>query len=132
RWRNGLHRVWHRVPQTNHRRREGNRKGATPNPIDGIGPLRCSPDANSVGTELIDDPTKPTTGCVTRWLGRQRVLTITIRWRNGKIIALGGHASDNVLTSRVVHVDGAIPTVKMIGFCPASSHIFGLVGHTIS
>ena len=34
------------MPQTNHRRREGNRKGATPNPIDGIGPLRCSPDAN--------------------------------------------------------------------------------------
>jgi hypothetical protein len=35
------------VPEANHRRREGGRKGATPDQIDGIEPLRCSPDANA-------------------------------------------------------------------------------------
>jgi hypothetical protein len=32
--------------KTNHRRREGSRKGATADQIDGIGPLRCSPNAD--------------------------------------------------------------------------------------
>jgi hypothetical protein len=85
-----------------------------------------------VETELVNDPIKPIIGCVTRWLGRQRVLTTTIRWRDCKIMALGSHASDYVLTSRVVYVDSTIPLVKMIGFCPASSHIFGLVRQTTS
>ena len=58
--------------------------------------------------------------------------TIAILRRDCKIIALGSHASDYVLTSGVVYVDGAIPIVKMIGFGPASSHIFGLVRQTAS
>jgi hypothetical protein len=49
-----------------------------------------------------------------------------------KIIALGSHASDYVLTSRVVHAGCAISLIETIGFCPASSHIFGLVRHTAS
>jgi hypothetical protein len=40
--------LWHRAPETNHRGREGRRKGATPDPIGGIEPLRCSPDANDI------------------------------------------------------------------------------------
>lgn len=44
-----------------------------------------------------------------------------------KIITLGSHASDYVLTSRVIHVDCAIPIVEMVGFCLASGDIFGLV-----
>jgi hypothetical protein len=58
--------------------------------------------------------------------------TIAILRRYCKIIALGSHASDYVMTSRIVDVGGAIPLIKMIGFCPASSHIFGLVRETTS
>ena len=56
--------------------------------------------------------------------------TITGRWRDIKVVAFGPHARDDVLTSRVVNVDGIVPLVKAIGLYSAGSHIFGLVGQT--
>jgi hypothetical protein len=46
-WRNGLHRIWRRMPETNHRRKEGRRKGAAPDRIHEIVSLRYSPYADS-------------------------------------------------------------------------------------
>jgi len=42
--------------------------------------------------------------------------TITICWRDIKIVALGGHARDDVLTSRVAHIDVLVDLVKSIRF----------------
>jgi hypothetical protein len=85
-----------------------------------------------VGTEFINNPINPATGCVTRWLGRQRALTTAIFRFYCKIITLGSHASDYVLTSRAFYVDGAIPIVEMVGFCLASGDIIGLIRQATS
>ena len=46
-WRNGLHQIWRRMPETNHRRQEGRRKGAAPDRIHEIVSLRYSPYADA-------------------------------------------------------------------------------------
>jgi hypothetical protein len=63
-------------------------------------------------TGFIYHQAQQTGGFIARWLGREGVSTATVPRQDIKIVALGGHAGDELLASRIVRIDGLVGLKK--------------------